>query len=343
MTTERLPHKTACTQTHVTQTLAAQTAATHKRVVTQGTAQNTVLLPVKKAHRLVAPWVWWACTAFGALAALEANANTYTYDEKFTALAIKARPNGGSVFTVDPYQWVVTSAFAKKFGMPQRFVDDSLIGAEAIAYKIVTGTNQTCGYGRNAEACAPSQYCLFDFYVKKEANLPWQDDRPQGFRQIASHLSTRFVNSADKKQHSYYNENFPSNQNSYVGSRIGLGNAFFVRNTNKKVGDTNDIFTHGWLETFDREFVHGIDLFSINNCSVVNNPNKKGWLELSIREASVRNNLPTQHYGKRGWDIPVVHSIRLPKTYTAKLHAYHKKTYGNDFINLAKKILANEK
>ena len=69
MTTERLPHKTASTQTHVSQTLAAQTGAT------QRTAHNTVLLPVKKAHRLVAPWVWWACTVFGALAALGAKAN----------------------------------------------------------------------------------------------------------------------------------------------------------------------------------------------------------------------------------------------------------------------------
>jgi hypothetical protein len=45
------------------------------------------------------------------------------------------------------YVWVYTSAFAKRFGMPQEWVDDELKGAEALAYRLdldVYGTK--CGY-----------------------------------------------------------------------------------------------------------------------------------------------------------------------------------------------------
>jgi hypothetical protein len=47
----------------------------------------------------------------------------------------------------DTHVWVYTSAFAKRFGMPQEWVDDELKGAEALAYRLdldVYGTK--CGY-----------------------------------------------------------------------------------------------------------------------------------------------------------------------------------------------------
>jgi hypothetical protein len=35
-------------------------------------------------------------------------------------------------YTKDTHVWVYTSAFAKRFGMPQEWVDDELKGAEAL-------------------------------------------------------------------------------------------------------------------------------------------------------------------------------------------------------------------
>jgi hypothetical protein len=36
----------------------------------------------------------------------------------------------------DIHVWVYTSKFAKRFGMPQEWVDDELKGAEALAYRL---------------------------------------------------------------------------------------------------------------------------------------------------------------------------------------------------------------
>ncbi len=224
-----------------------------------------------------------------------------THDQRYTALAID-HPALGSIFKPDPYQWVVTSAFAKQFGMPKRWVDDSLIGAEAIAYKIVTNHNPMCGFFSDANACIPVQSCFFDFYVKKEANLPWKDESPQGIRQLAGHLSTYFLIHQNTKQRMAYDENFPKNYNNYA-TWIGLDNAYFVDDYNEKTGlDRKNLNArYAKLETFDREFAYGMDFFSVNACSEVRYKTNQR-LEFVVKEASVMNNVPrnimTLKYGR---------------------------------------------
>ena len=266
---------------------------------------------------------------------LQADFQPATHDQLFTELAID-HPAGGSIFTPDPYQWVVTSAFAKQFGMPERWVDDSLIGAEAIAYKIVTNHNPMCGFFSDANACIPIQSCFFDFYVKKEANLPWKDESPQGIRQLAGHLSTYFLIHQNTKQRMAYDENFPKNHNNYA-SWIGLDNAYFVNDYNEKTGlDRKNLNArYAKLETFDREFAYGMDFFSVNACYEVQYKTNQR-LEFVVKEASVMNNVPTQYYDTKVWKIPLRHHIKFPKAYVAKLHAYYKKNYGNDLVDLAK-------
>jgi hypothetical protein len=63
--------------------------------------------------------------------------------------------------------WVYTSAFAKRFGMPQEWVDDELKGAEALAYRLdldVYGTK--CGYFSNVENCRPAYFYFCQNYDK---------------------------------------------------------------------------------------------------------------------------------------------------------------------------------
>lgn len=241
------------------------------------------------------------------------------HDQRYTALAID-HPALGSIFKPDPYQWV----------------DDSLIGAEAIAYKIVTNHNPMCGFFSDANACIPVQSCFFDFYVKKEANLPWKDESPQGIRQLAGHLSTYFLIHQNTKQRMAYDENFPKNYNNYA-TWIGLDNAYFVDDYNEKTGlDRKNLNArYAKLETFDREFAYGMDFFSVNACSEVRYKTNQR-LEFVVKEASVMNNVPTQYYDTKVWKIPLRHRIKFPKAYVANLHAYYKKNYGNDLVDLAK-------
>jgi len=257
-----------------------------------------------------------------------------THDQRYTALAID-HPALGSIFKPDPYQWVVTSAFAKQFGMPERWVDDSLMGAEAIAYKIVTNHNPMCGFFSDANACIPIQSCFFDFYVKKEANLPWKDESPHGIRQLAGHLSTFFLNHQNKEQKQAYDENFPNNNNRY-GAGVGIDYLYFVDSYNEKTGTGYELgLSPQRVQTFDRTYAYGMDFFSVNNCTKLNQVNK-GLLELVIKEAPVLNNMPTQYYEAKRTGIPHRHLIKFPKAFVKKLYKYHKKNEGNDLVDLAK-------
>jgi hypothetical protein len=78
--------------------------------------------------------------------------------------------------------WVYTSAFAKRFGMPQEWINDDLKGAEALAYRLdldVYGIK--CGYFSDVENCRPSTACVVDMYIdvpnNPNAKQPIKNDR----------------------------------------------------------------------------------------------------------------------------------------------------------------------
>ncbi|VVM20581.1 hypothetical protein BSPWISOXPB_7002 [uncultured Gammaproteobacteria bacterium] len=101
------------------------------------------------------------------------NSTIDNYNTRYTPQGrIKAGKRG--TYKKDTHVWVYTSAFAKRFGMPQEWVDDELKGAEALAYRLdldVYGTK--CGYFSNVENCRPATACVVDMYIDDKANLPW--------------------------------------------------------------------------------------------------------------------------------------------------------------------------
>jgi hypothetical protein len=54
-----------------------------------------------------------------------------------TTQAVAGKAGKRGTYTKDTHVWVYTSKFAKRFGMPQEWVDDELKGAEALAYRVV--------------------------------------------------------------------------------------------------------------------------------------------------------------------------------------------------------------
>ena len=103
------------------------------------------------------------------------NSTIDNYNERYTPQGRKQAGKRGT-YRKDTNVWVYTSVFAKRFGMPQQWIDDDLKGAEALAYRLdldVYGTK--CGYFSNVENCRPATACVLDMYIDDKANLPWNN------------------------------------------------------------------------------------------------------------------------------------------------------------------------
>ena len=95
--------------------------------------------------------------------------------------------------------WVYTQDFADRFGMPQRWVDPELQGAEALAYRLELHLERTCSYSDsgNWDICREvKDYCYLDIYVRSDAPIPWNTDLQIWHRYKLRH-------SINMLQHSY--------------------------------------------------------------------------------------------------------------------------------------------
>lgn len=75
-------------------------------------------------------------------------------------------------YTKDDYLWVVTPEFASRYCMPPEFVDASLKGAEAVAFRLVQEPTENCGFGGNREVCSRRTALGFEIYYKSDLKLP---------------------------------------------------------------------------------------------------------------------------------------------------------------------------
>jgi hypothetical protein len=85
----------------------------------------------------------------------------------------------GGTFFAGPFVWSYTQEFADKFRMPQEWVDPGLKGAMAVAWRISTIGQQSCGLGGDAKHCWPVLTCLMDIYFDSNAPLPWRYEEPR--------------------------------------------------------------------------------------------------------------------------------------------------------------------
>ena len=93
-----------------------------------------------------------------------------TYDDWFT-------PKSRQAYSEDINVWVYTSGFAKRFGMPERWVDDSLKGAYAVAFRVETLSARKMFPHKGPDASMPNRRCILDIFIDDKAPIPWVDDR----------------------------------------------------------------------------------------------------------------------------------------------------------------------
>jgi hypothetical protein len=84
---------------------------------------------------------------------------------------------GKARFARDPWKWVVSAEFAKRFCMPEEFVSTELKGAEAVAFRLMRkGDEENCGFGGNPDACWGETVLRFEVYIRSDARVPRRHD-----------------------------------------------------------------------------------------------------------------------------------------------------------------------
>nr|MBS0022112.1 hypothetical protein [Gammaproteobacteria bacterium] len=92
-----------------------------------------------------------------------------TYEEFFTE-------KSGQAYNEDINVWTYTTEFAKRFAMPETWIDDELKGAHAVAFRVetVSGTIRFPHKGPNVSM--PIRRCILDIYLNEKALIPWVND-----------------------------------------------------------------------------------------------------------------------------------------------------------------------
>ncbi len=102
-------------------------------------------------------------------------------------------PDRKSVHAIDRNIWVFDQAFAERFTMPERWIDKSLQGAYALAYRPEWTYQRTCTGQGEQRRCAPIHHCLLDLYLPKTLDLAWASDRPFDYNPRHHYNSQRFL------------------------------------------------------------------------------------------------------------------------------------------------------
>ena len=252
------------------------------------------------------------------------NSTIDNYNTRYTPQGrIKAGKRG--TYKKDIHVWVYTSAFAKRFGMPQEWVDDELKGAEALAYRLdldVYGTK--CGYFSNVENCRPATACVVDMYIDDKANLPWNN-------------KARYASMYGRKSNAFLWPQYPNDKPAYLYRRtkrgqeykLGLDNLHFVygKNYRNSLGDY-------FIMEYDKDIYKNLDYLSGSlTCRTFG---KGRNMKVMVKKHDFLKS-GSINYGK--YDIK--HEIYIPDSFMQRVEVYDKAQYEpNSLFNELRKRLS---
>ena len=79
---------------------------------------------------------------------------------------------GKKAWQKDEYTWAVSRDFAQRFCMPEPMVDETLKGAEAVAFRVRPSDTQTCRIESGQEVCRRRAEFQLELYLRSDLNLP---------------------------------------------------------------------------------------------------------------------------------------------------------------------------
>ncbi|NYT27204.1 MAG: hypothetical protein H0A76_04470 [Candidatus Thiodubiliella endoseptemdiera] len=246
------------------------------------------------------------------------------YNSRYTPQGRKQAGKRGT-YTKDTHVWVYTSAFAKRFGMPEEWIDDGLKGAEALAYRLdldVYGTK--CGYFSEVENCRPSTACVVDMYIDDGVDLPWNTEARYGSmygRKSKAFLRSQYPN--DKPAHLY--------RGAQRGQQYKLGldstGIVFGKNDKWRLGAY-------YILEYDRDIYKNLDYLS--GSVICRTFGKERGVKINIDKPVFREDGSVNHKGKR-----LAHQVKIPNSFMQRIEAYDKTQYEpNSLFNAFKKRLS---
>ncbi|NKC15618.1 MAG: hypothetical protein GKR94_26495 [Gammaproteobacteria bacterium] len=272
--------------------------------------------------------------------------NYVPYGYKFQPFSYDAITNpreGRFTFSKDPNVWVYTRRFAQRFGMPAQWIDDSLQGAEAIAFRIEQSNTQTCGYFGEADNCRRNLDCVFDIYLTDAdgAKLPWESHKSSDRNDSDS--SMRFLAEQTEEDHWYWTDEVHGKRYVRLGS-MGLRSVVYVEGPPEKdrEGGKKAFSGHGdmYMKGYRRDFYKGLDLITLNGCGLPAPDRSKpvsidfldpqpSMYEPKYRLSDGRIDRAKLDAAKKSrykrWDAgKPPHKVRLPDAYLDKVVAHEK-------------------
>ena len=225
---------------------------------------------MKKYGLVLIGYLMFACTV-GTVRAENYVPYGYKFEPYDYEINIKPR-KGSDTYLKDPNVWVYTSSFAERFGMPEKWIDDSLKGAEAVAFRIESSNTETCGYFGDEEQCRPNIYCIFDVYLKDEdgRKLPWESQKPSEWQDWDSSMG--FLSAQIEEDHWYWFDELNDRRYVRLGS-VGLRSVVFVEGPpTEKHGRTQVFSGQGpmYVHEYRRDFFKGLDLIELRSCMLPN-------------------------------------------------------------------------
>jgi len=235
------------------------------------------------------------------------NSTIDNYNERYTPQGRKQAGKRGT-YRKDTNVWVYTSAFAKRFGMPQQWIDNDLKGAEALAYRLdldVYGTK--CGYFSDVESCRPSTACVVDMYIDDKANLPWNN-------------KARYASMYGRKSKSLLRSQYPNDKPAYLYRTTKRGQQYKMGLDVVYVSGSKIPLNNYHLLEYDRDIYKNLDY--ISGSMTCDSFGKSRDIKIEIDKPVLRKDGSIKyHYGS------LAHSITVPNSFMERIETYDKAQY----------------
>ena len=246
-----------------------------------------------------------------------------TYDDVYT---IEGRKKAGlkGLFTKDIHIWTYTSDFAKRFRMPSRWIDDSLKGAEAIAYRVDHAKLPTCGTFGSADSCSYWRECVWEFYTKDSEPIPWYGEARFGTTKAFKSRYNLLPQRGDGGQ---------VNKDAHTPTfRLGIESIGVGSTTDKGTG-------HGGLSIgeFFRGLFKGLDFISGYNCRAADDPQPtfEFYVIKHYKQQKYRNGyqweIDQSKVTRKNAKNRLRHTIIPPKSFMQRVNAYMQ-SVGDDAL-----------
>jgi hypothetical protein len=241
---------------------------------------------------------------------------------------------GKARYTKDPWLWVVTPEFARKFCMPPEFVSTELQGAEAIAYKMVQNQDEeVCGWGDNPDVCRRATEHRFEIYYKT-GTIPKERDVP--YFHAARTPSTKLIASSNVQwqfmMKSLKNKPRLGALGVFESQQFGL----------QSVKDGKIAWPLGTLaqEVYYEEVFEGIDYLAVEGASGFSR--LEGWRKSGAKQMVITvRNPAAKDERRRSWEMPLSEFplvITLPARLSERL-IQNDQAKGLDLQGLAREAL----